>query len=61
MVGSGEGWLTELDARSFRDLVSLSREALLDGEATDPEPKEAATTGKSPVRKPPARPGRRSA
>ena len=61
VVGSGEGWLTELDARSFRDLVSLSREALLDGEATDPEPKEAATTGKSPVRKPPARPGRRSA
>jgi SNF2 family DNA or RNA helicase len=61
VVGSGESWLTELDARSFRDLVSLSREALLDGEAANPEPKQAAPAAKTRAGQTPARPRRRSA
>ena len=48
VVGSGEGWLTELDARSFRDLVSLSRDALQDTQDADEEvrPKGARPTRK---------------
>ena len=40
VVGSGEGWLTELDTRSFRDLVALGRDALQDNEELlDAKPK----------------------
>jgi len=48
VVGSGEGWLTELDARSFRELVSLSRDALQDAQDAD---EEAKPKGNRPTRK----------
>jgi SNF2 family DNA or RNA helicase len=48
VVGSGEGWLTKLDARSFRELVSLSRDAIQESPDAD---EEAIPRGPRPPRK----------
>jgi len=54
VVGSGEGWLTELDARSFRELVSLSRDAIQDGPDADAEAKAKAGGPRPPRKRNPA-------
>ncbi len=52
VVGAGEGWLTELDARSFRELVSLSRDALQD--STEGSPGAKPDTARRPRKQVPA-------